>query len=208
MSKNVLVSLTGPSLTGKSNLAALLVEQGFVALVSSTTRPPRAEEVNGKHYNFLTREEFEQKLKEDGFIEHVQVGGNYYGVSRAEALKAFAAGKPAVVVCEPHGVKNIYEYAKNQGWTPFRVFLNNPVELLVTRFLERFKNDSKATADNYATRVINMLSKEQKEWVEPALNGTDAYELVLPEFGPKNQNEAVQLIADGVGCKKKAHFKP
>lgn len=193
-SENVLISITGPSLTGKSNFERLMVDKGCVALVSSTTRAPRAGEQDGKHYHFLSVEQFKKIAEQDGFIEQVQVDEHFYGVQKREAMKAFAMGKPVVVVCEPEGAKNIYNYAQRQGWKPFRVFLNNPQQLLVERFLERFKEDSEATNGRYAKRLINMLTKERETWVEPALDGRAAYEAVFPSFNNDNQEQVVNKV--------------
>lgn len=192
--ENVLISVTGPSLTGKSNFEHLMVEKGCVALVSTTTRAARTGEQNGKHYHFVTREQFEKMQKEDGFIESEEVDGNWYGVQRQEALKAFSKRKPVVVVCEPKGALNIYKYAQKQGWHPFRVFLNNPQQLLVERFLTRFKEDSEATEERYAKRLINMLSKEKFNWVEPAVDGRAQYEAVFPSFNAENQEEVITRV--------------
>lgn len=193
-SENVLISITGPSLTGKSNFERLMVERGCVALVSTTTRAARTGEVNGKHYHFVSMEQFEKIAKKNGFIESVEVDGHFYGVQKQEAMKAFAKAKPVVVVCEPEGAKNIFEYAQREGWQPFRVFLNNPQQLLVERFLARFKEDDKATEARYAKRLINMLSKERETWVEPALDGRSKYEAVFPSFNAENQEDVINKV--------------
>ena len=51
--------------------------------VSYTTRPPREGEVDGKHYNFVTMEKFDQMIANDEFIEHCNVHGKKYGTSKA-----------------------------------------------------------------------------------------------------------------------------
>lgn len=56
---------------------------------TDTTRSPRPGEVNGREYNFITQEEFLQLVEEQGFIEHAQFGGNYYGTS-VKAVKDVA----------------------------------------------------------------------------------------------------------------------
>lgn len=215
---NTIVIIAGPSLTGKSKLSSLLVEQGFGALVSTTTRKPRDGEENGKHYHFLSKEEFRAKLANKGFIEHVEVDarlesvdgklvkveGNFYGMGKEEVLKSFGAGKPVVVVCEPSGVKEIYKYALGEGWNPLRVFLNNKPELLVQRFLERFKDDSKANPESYATRLLKMVTFEKEHWIDPALKGVDPYEVVYPSFVSGNQPEVVQDLMGQVGLPFKA----
>jgi guanylate kinase len=56
----------------------------FSFSVSHTTRPFRQGEVDGKNYFFTTRENFEEMLKKDEFIEHTQYNNNYYGTSKGE----------------------------------------------------------------------------------------------------------------------------
>lgn len=215
---NTIVIIAGPSLTGKSKLASLLIEQGFAALVSTTTRKPRDGEINGKHYHFLSKEDFRAKLANKGFIEHVEVDsrleevegkfvkveGNFYGMSKDEVVKAFGTGKPVVVVCEPSGVKEIYKHAVGEGWNPVRVFLNNKPELLVQRFLERFKDDAKANAESYATRLLKMVTFERENWIEPAMKGADPYEVVFPNFVSDNQVEVLRDLLNVVGLAYKA----
>ncbi len=190
----ILITLTGPSLSGKSTLEKMLSENGCEHLVSTTTRHPRAGEEHGEHYYFVSKEEFERGIREDNFIENIHFDGNYYGVSKDEAERAFKKGKPAVVVCEPNGAKQMHAYAQKEGWECVRVFVNNPKELLVERFLERFKNDEKATPKRYASRLQQMMGKEQQEWVEPALNGSAPYEMVIPSFAPESQEDALRAV--------------
>ena len=75
-----IVLLFGPSGSGKSVLSKKLFDLGYVELISSTTREPRAGEINGKDYYFLTAEEFE-KTK---MIEKTQYNGNWYGTEISE----------------------------------------------------------------------------------------------------------------------------
>lgn len=194
----ILITLTGPSLSGKSTLESLLAKNGCEHLVSTTTRAPRAGEENGTHYHFIDKATFESGMRSGDFIEHIHFDGNYYGVSKAEAERAFQKGKPAVVVCEPNGAKQMHAYAQKEGWECVRVFVNNPKELLVERFLERFKNDEKATAQRYASRLGQMMGKEQTEWVEPALNGKTPYEMVIPSFTAENQMAAVKAVQEKI----------
>ena len=220
---NTIVIIAGPSLTGKSKLSSLLQEQGFATLVSTTTRAPREGEIDGKHYHFLSKEEFRSKLSKRGFVEHVEVDasfvedaagkrtkveGNFYGMSREEVMKAFAAGKPVVAVCEPSGVKAIYNYAMDQGWNPMRVFLNNKPQLLVERFLERFKEDGKADPAAYATRLLKMTKFEQEQWVAPAMSGADPYELIFPDFVAETQVSVLRDVLEQVGLPYKARRAP
>ncbi len=83
--KGKLFVISGPSGVGKGTLVKLLLqEDSSLALsVSCTTRAPREGEVNGKHYFFLTREEFLKRINEGGFLEYDEHFGNYYGTPKA-----------------------------------------------------------------------------------------------------------------------------
>lgn len=149
-SPNLILTLTGPSTAGKTVLSELLEREGFAALVSTTTRPIRKGEVNGVHYHFLSRDDFYKKLENGEFIEYVEYDNNAYGICSEEAKKAFENGKPAILVAEPHGSEQIHSYCQKHGWTSVRVFVNNPVPVLLERLLRRFAFDAGATENTNA----------------------------------------------------------
>lgn len=82
--RNILLVLSGPSGVGKGTIAKKLVEQNpDIALsVSCTTRLPREGEVDGKDYFFVTKDYFEKKINEDGFLEYSNHFENYYGTPK------------------------------------------------------------------------------------------------------------------------------
>ena len=84
--------MSGPSGVGKGTIVKTIINRraDVVESVSCTTRPPREGEVDGKHYFFLSREEFERRIAEDDFLEYNEHFGNYYGTPKSfvkEALK-------------------------------------------------------------------------------------------------------------------------
>lgn len=82
--KHILFVISGPSGVGKGTMVQRLLKEESLALsVSCTTRAPRAGEVNGKSYFFMTRAEFEEKIRLGGFLEYDEHFGNYYGTPRA-----------------------------------------------------------------------------------------------------------------------------
>ena len=90
--KHVLLAVSGPSGVGKGTIVKTIINRraDVVESVSCTTRPPREGEVHGKHYFFLSREEFERRIAEDDFLEYNEHFGNYYGTPKSfvkEALK-------------------------------------------------------------------------------------------------------------------------
>ena len=90
--KHVLLAVSGPSGVGKGTIVKTIINRraDVVESVSCTTRPPREGEVHGKHYFFLSKEEFERRIAEDDFLEYNEHFGNYYGTPKSfvkEALK-------------------------------------------------------------------------------------------------------------------------
>ncbi|KAJ2345364.1 guanylate kinase [Coemansia sp. RSA 2618] len=100
----------GPSGTGKSTLLKRLfadhpAEFGFS--VSNTTRSPRAGEVNGKDYHFLTRDEFLAAVDRKEFIEHAEFSGNMYGTTVRAVKDVADAGKTCILDIDVQGVKSV-----------------------------------------------------------------------------------------------------
>ncbi|MBP5466016.1 MAG: guanylate kinase [Clostridia bacterium] len=86
--RNVLIVLSGPSGVGKGTLAKMLVEKDNIALsVSCTTRLPREGETEGKDYFFITKNQFSDKIKEDGFLEYSEHFENFYGTPKDFVLE-------------------------------------------------------------------------------------------------------------------------
>ena len=82
--KGLLLVFSGPSGVGKGTvLKEYLKKHPHTAFsVSATTRKPRAGEIHGQHYFFLSREEFELLVENGGLLEHAQFAGNCYGTPR------------------------------------------------------------------------------------------------------------------------------
>jgi guanylate kinase len=101
--------ISAPSGSGKSTLVERLLKTvpGLQFSVSYTTRAPRGTEENGKSYRFVTREEFEERLANDEFLEWAQVFGNYYGTHRSVLDQARAAGKDLVLDIDVQGARQL-----------------------------------------------------------------------------------------------------
>ena len=108
--KGLLIVLSGPSGCGKGTMVAEILKRGDCAVsVSATTRAPREGEENHVHYHFLTREEFEQRIAENGLLEYAEYCGNYYGTPREEVNQMLAAGKHVILEIEVQGALQIRE---------------------------------------------------------------------------------------------------
>lgn len=102
--------ISGPSGTGKSTLIARLFmeyPEKFGFSVSHTTRNPRAGEVHGKHYYFVSKDEFVDLISKNSFIEYAQFSGNYYGTSIQTVKDVTESGRRCLLDIESQGVRQI-----------------------------------------------------------------------------------------------------
>ena len=109
MSKGLLFVVSAPAGCGKDTiLEQVLANEANVGYsVSATTRAPRPGEVDGTHYFFLTREKFEEMIKNGDVLEYTEYCGNYYGTPKAGVEKMLSEGKDVVLKIEVEGAMNI-----------------------------------------------------------------------------------------------------
>ena len=108
---NKLFIVSGPSGSGKTTIMRSLMNN---EIISFTTRPKRRNEVDGKDYIFITKEQFHKLLNSNGLIEHTEYGGNYYGVTKEEFENKLNKGD-AFFIADYNGmkqVKQIYPYCE------------------------------------------------------------------------------------------------
>ncbi len=106
--QGILFVISAPSGTGKTTLCEnLRATPDFIYSVSCTTRAPRAGEVDGTDYHFLTREEFQDKIKRGEMLEHAVVHGHYYGTLKATVKEALTHGTDVLLDIDVQGAATI-----------------------------------------------------------------------------------------------------
>jgi len=195
--KPYILTLTGPSCSGKTTLEGMLRERGFAPIKSTTTRPMRAGEVNGKSYDFITREQFAELRDAGGFVEHVEFNGNLYGATVAEVQSKAATGQPIVIVAEPHGAAQIADFCRRSGWESAAVFITNPLDVILKRYLARSMQDKPADYDKWLDQTVsrlNVMMTTEKAWIVEL----DKYDLYIPEFNEENGVAIASHLTDMV----------
>lgn len=108
--RGVLFVFSGPSGVGKGTLKAKLFEEfadQIAYSVSATTRGPREGEVDGKDYFFISRQEFERRVKNNEFLEHAEFAGNCYGTPRVYVEKLLDSGMNVVLEIDVQGALQV-----------------------------------------------------------------------------------------------------
>jgi guanylate kinase len=111
-----LLVISGLSAAGKGTIAKELVNRhdDFVLSISATTREKRGNEVEGRDYFFISKEKFEEMIKNDEFLEYAKYVNNYYGTPKKYVKEMIKQGKNVILEIEMQGalqVKKIYDKA-------------------------------------------------------------------------------------------------
>ncbi len=160
--RGLMLVLSSPSGAGKSTLSRRLleVEDGRVAMsVSTTTRPPRPGEVDGKDYNFVDLATFERMVKDDALLEHARVFDNYYGTPAAPVESALSAGRDVLFDIDWQGTQQL---AQKNPKDLVRVFILPPSTVELARRLKARGQDS----DEVVARRMAKAGEEISHWAE------------------------------------------
>jgi guanylate kinase len=154
-----MIVISGPSGSGKSTLCKLLLRDPRVRFsVSATTRAPRAGEVDGREYHFLTPARFRELIREGAFIEHAEVHGNMYGTLRAPMEEALERGEHYLLEIDVQGALQL----KALGEPGVYVFVAPPdMEILRRRLVGR-----RTDAPEVIERRLKKAEDEMREAVK------------------------------------------
>lgn len=109
--RGMLVLYTGSSGVGKGTIMQELLkrDKNIRLSVSNTTRSPREGEIDGVHYNFVTKEQFESLIQKDGYLEYAEYCGNYYGTPKQQVEDLLSQGYDVFLEIEVCGGLQIME---------------------------------------------------------------------------------------------------
>jgi len=147
--KGMLIVLSGPSGSGKGTIISKLLQKrdDTVLSISMTTRKPREGEVDGVHYFFTNREEFEQMQTLGAFLESAEYNGNYYGTPESTVRNWLAEGKNVILEIEVQGAEKVMDFRSDL----VSIFITIPsMEELYARLKGRGTEDEETIAKRMA----------------------------------------------------------
>lgn len=137
-----LIVISAPSGSGKGTIISKLLEndnKNRWLSVSTTSRAPRSNDIPGETYNFVTKEEFEELIKNDYFIEYTNYVGNYYGTPKELIKKKLDQGIDVILEIEIEGANNIKKLIPEALF----IFIMPPSIKTMIQRLKNRKTDSK-----------------------------------------------------------------
>jgi len=158
MPRGRLIVVSAPSGSGKTTIAKKIMEKfPFIKFsVSATTRPKRNGEVDGRDYFFLTREEFENKIKNGELLEWEEIYGNYYGTLKSVVESALKNGEVLLFDVDVNGAISIKNKFPDDS---VLIFIKPPnIETLKER-LKRRKTETDEQIQKRLERVPMELEK-------------------------------------------------
>ena len=164
--KGILVILSSPSGAGKTSIARALVKgnENFLFSVSATTRKSRPGEVNGREYDFLTVEQFRQKIKEGQFLEHAKVFGNLYGTPLQAVSNSISQGKSVVFDVDWQGGKQIRSSSLSEF--VISIFILPPsIKELHNRLMNRAQDSSETVKDRMKKSIDEIMHWKEYDYV-------------------------------------------
>ena len=155
-----LIVVSGPSGAGKDTVinAVMKKQENAWISISATSREKRAGEKEGINYYYLTKEEFEKKIKENYFLEYAEYAGNYYGTPKETIVEKLEKGIDVILVIEIQGAMKIKELVPEALF----IFIMPPSEKeLMKRLKGRKTEDKKKIIErfNIAYKEINEVTK-------------------------------------------------
>lgn len=173
-----LVVVSGPSGVGKSSLVnAVLPKLDADLSISMTTRGLRPGDVDGKHYHFVDKAEFQRHIDAGDFLEWAEVYGNYYGTRRRFVANHLEQGRLVMLEIDVEGAKQV----KAKMPEAFAVFIVAPDEqALLTRLRSR-KQDDEATIQRRFAEAQDEIARARASGVYEAFVTNDDFERAVAE---------------------------
>lgn len=186
-----LIIFSAPSGAGKTTIVQYLLSifSEISFSISCTTRPKRENEVDGKDYYFLTEEQFQEKIKNNEFIEYEEVyKGRYYGTLHSEIERLWNQGKHVIFDIDVRGGLNLKKQFKDRA---LAIFIAPPS---LKDLEERLKNRNTENLESLLTRI--QKADEELSFAK------DFDAVIINDNLEKAQNKAKALVKNFLDIKE------
>lgn len=202
--QGLLYVLSGPSGCGKGTVVRELLDrnENIFLSISATTRSPRNGEIDGQHYYFLSKEQFEEQLAADGMLEHANYCGNYYGTPKEAVVRRCQEGKDVILEIEVQGALQV----KKKYPEAILIFILPPsLEELSRRLIDRNTEDAETVYKRLAKSTEEM--KYAAEYDYTVVNDTvseAAHQILSIMEAEKLRSKRMRSVIDNIITTKEA----
>lgn len=192
--RGAVLIVSGPSGCGKSTLLKEVIKNipNLYFSISTTTREPREAEEDGIDYFFVSKEKFEEDIKDANFLEYAKVHDNYYGTSLKPVIEALNSGKLVIFDIDVQGHKIIRKKLQNLITS---VFITTPTKKILEQRLVARATDSE---DSINKRVEN-ARVEMEEFLD--------YDYLIVNENLNEAKKQILAIATAARVKSKLYSK-
>jgi guanylate kinase len=155
--KPLLIVISGPSGAGKDTILQRMKERElpFHFVVTATTRPRRENEIDGRDYFFVSKDEFARMIDEDELIEYAIVYGDYKGIPKQQVRDALSSGKDVIMRIDVQGAETVRKLAPEA----MLIFITVDSE---EELLNRLRERKTETADALKLRMATARKELQR----------------------------------------------
>ena len=166
MKNGHLYVISAPSGTGKTSLVKALIEKdpSIRLSVSTTTREPRAGEVNGRDYFFVKKEDFDKQINNNEFLEWAYVYGNFYGTSATLVKNSINRGEKVLLEIDWQGAFKIKQ-RYSRGMLTLIFIVPPSLEILKERLQKRGQDKISVITERLATAKEEMAKATNFDYV-------------------------------------------
>ena len=190
----LLIVVSSPSGAGKTSVCRKILKNNYSIQISisATTRKPRKNEVDGVDYNFISRDDFQNKIKNNEFLEYAEVFDNFYGSLKEDVVKITELKKDVLFDIDWQGTQQLYQ---SKPSNLISIFILPPSKTEIENRLRKRKADS-GDDESIITKRMSKFKDEISHWVE--------YDYVVIN---KNLDACVEEISNIIQVERKKRYR-